>query len=74
MIDINLLRKNPDFFKKTTRDKGFDDSFVDKLLVVDKRRRELLSDIESLRAKKINLQRKKEMKGEKLKLRLKIKN
>lgn len=73
MIDINLLRKKPDFFKKTTRDKGFDDSFVDKLLVVDNRRRELLSDIESLRAKKNKLTEKERDEGRKIKIEIKNK-
>jgi len=73
MIDIGLLRENPDFFKKTTRDKGFDELVIDKLLEVDKKRRELLSDIESLRAKKNKLTEKERDEGKRIKLEIKNK-
>ncbi len=73
MIDINLLRQDPDFFKKTTRDKGFDELVVDNLLRVDKKRRELLSDIGSLRARKNKLTEKDRDEGKKIKLEIKNK-
>ncbi len=73
MIDINLLRQNPDFFRKATRDKGFDETSVDKLLKVDKKRRKLLSEIESLRARKNKLTEKEKEEGKKIKLEIKSK-
>ncbi len=73
MIDINLLRQKPDFFKKATRDKGFDESVVDRLLEADKARRKLLSEIEALRARKNKLTEKEREEGKKIKLEIKSK-
>lgn len=52
MVDVNLLRENPDKFKKAARDKGLKDKTVDDFLILDKKRRKLLSEVESLRAEK----------------------
>lgn len=73
MIDINLLRRDPDFFKKATKDKGFDETTVDRLLEVDNKRRKLLSEIESLRASKNRLTEKEKEEGKKIKLEIRDK-
>lgn len=73
MIDINLLRQDPSFFKKATKDKGFDETVVDRLLEVDSARRKLLSEIESLRARKNKLTEKEKEEGREIKLEIKDK-
>ncbi len=50
MIDIKLLRENPEFFKKTTKDKGYDDQVIDQVLTVDKKMRTLKLKVDQLRA------------------------
>jgi seryl-tRNA synthetase len=46
MLDIRFIREHPDLVKEKSRQKGYDVD-VDKLLVLDKERRALLSDIDS---------------------------
>ncbi len=48
MIDINLIRKNPDLVKKAVADRN-DQSPIDDILAGDKRRREILVQLEELR-------------------------
>lgn len=50
MIDIELLRKNPEIFKKGAKNKNVDVD-IDKVLDLDKKWRFALRDIENLRAK-----------------------
>ena len=50
MLDIKLLRKNPDFIKEGLKKKGIDSVIVDRILEVDKRRREIMSEVEALKA------------------------
>lgn len=52
MIDINLLRKKPDFFKKATAAKQVDPGVVDKALRLDKEWRKALMVVEKLREEK----------------------
>ena len=52
MVDINLVRDNPDLVKKGVSDKGYDSSVVDKVLEADKEYREVLQKVENLRAEK----------------------
>lgn len=73
MIDINLLRSDPIFFKKAAQAKGFDASVVDKLIEVDKKRRNLITEIESLRTKKNKLGKEGQEEGRKIKNELKVK-
>ncbi len=61
------------FFKKATKDKGFDETVVDRLLEVDGVRRKLLSEIESLRARKNKLTEKEKEEGREIKLEIKDK-
>lgn len=49
MLDINFIRDNPDLVKKSTKEKGFDVSVVDKVLVIDREYRELLQKLETAR-------------------------
>jgi seryl-tRNA synthetase len=48
MLDINFIRKNTKKVKQAVRDKGIDLN-VDKLLEVDKKRREVIAKIDALR-------------------------
>jgi seryl-tRNA synthetase len=52
MIDINLIRENPEVIKKATSAKQMDPSLVDKALELDKKWRETLQKVEELRARK----------------------
>jgi len=55
MIDIKLLRKDPDFFKRATRDKGYSDSTVDEVIRLDKELRKLINNEDDLRSKRKSL-------------------
>jgi len=50
VIDINLLRENPDAIKASQRARGRDESIVDQAAELDSKRRKALADFESLRA------------------------
>ncbi len=50
MLDIKLIRQQPDMVRDALRVRGADALLVDHILEVDKRRRELLQHIEALRA------------------------
>jgi len=52
MLDIKFIRENPDKVKTGIEQKGADPSLVDKVLDLDKKRRELIQQIDTLRAKK----------------------
>lgn len=52
MIDLKLIREKSDIVKEKISQKGADPSLVDQFLEIDKKRREVLSKIEGLRAKK----------------------
>jgi len=60
MLDINFVRENVDKVKKSTAAKQVDPSLVDKVLELDKRRRELIGKIEELRAKRNEIAKQKE--------------
>ncbi len=49
MLDIELIRENPEEVKKGMQSKGFDPSVVDEVLKLDEERRELLQKVENLR-------------------------
>lgn len=53
MIDIKLIRENPDFVKKRlkTRDESYL-KLIDRLLEIDEERRKIIKEIESLRAER----------------------
>jgi len=50
MVDINLIRENPDKYKKSTADKQIDPSVIDLVLELDGKRRDLIKQVESLRS------------------------
>jgi len=50
MIDIKLIRENPELVKSSQRGRGEDESIVDRLIEIDNLRREAISAFETLRA------------------------
>jgi seryl-tRNA synthetase len=50
MLDINLIRENPEKIKKGIVDKGYDPDLVDRILKVDETKRQLLIEVEKFRA------------------------
>lgn len=71
MLDIKFIRENPEKVKKACRDKQVDAKVVDKLLLVDKKRREILQEIEKLRSERNKLTRKDIKRGREIKVKLK---
>ena len=55
MLDINLIRENPEKIKKGIADKGYDPSLVDRILKVDEARRKLLLEVEDWRGQRNKL-------------------
>lgn len=52
MIDIKLIRSNPDLIKNKIVLKGYDPEIVDKFIESDKEYKKLLSEVEELRSKR----------------------
>ena len=50
MIDLTLLREDPETIKASQRSRGAEESLVDQAIALDKSRRELLQQFEALRA------------------------
>jgi len=50
MIDIKLIRENPELVKSSQRGRGEDESIVDRLIELDTKRREAVSAFETVRA------------------------
>lgn len=51
MIDIKLIRSNPDYIKESTKKRNFDsDKIIDEILSIDKKRRELIGNVETKKA------------------------
>ncbi len=50
MIDIKLIRENPELVKSSQRGRGEDESIVDVLIEIDGKRREAISAFETVRA------------------------
>jgi seryl-tRNA synthetase len=71
MLDINFIIENADLVKQGAANKNFDPKIVDELLVVDKRRRELMIQTQDLRAQRNKLTRDDIEKGRQLKEELK---
>ncbi|MBI2405574.1 serine--tRNA ligase [Candidatus Microgenomates bacterium] len=71
MLDINFIRENPDKVKQGVTVKGYDASLVNKVLDLDKRRRELVQLIENLRTEKNKTAKEKDVeKGKQIKAQL----
>ncbi len=52
MLDINLIRENPDLVRKALRDRQMDPAPVDSILTLDAKRRALLVEVEALKAER----------------------
>ena len=52
MLDIQSIRENPDQVKTGVKNKGLDPKLVDELLKLDSKRRQLISEVEKLRAER----------------------
>lgn len=61
MIDVNLLRQQPDLIKNALTNRQKDSSIADDVLKFDKNRREILSQVEELRSQQNSISR--EFKG-----------
>jgi len=55
MLDIQFIRDNPDQVKKAAKNKNLDPQVVDQLLAADLKRRELIREVENIRAKRNTL-------------------
>lgn len=71
MIDIKLIRERTDFVKEGISKKNFDLSKVDIVLELDKKRIELLQQVESLRAERNTLTKETAERGKEIKEELK---
>ncbi len=71
MLDIKFIRENIDLVKTATKNKGFDETVVDKLIEVDIQRRKLIQQTEELRARKNKLGKDDIEEGKKLKVEVK---
>ncbi len=52
MLDINLIRENPELVRKALRDRQDNPAPVDSILELDAKRREMISEVESLKAER----------------------
>lgn len=52
MLDMNLIREQPDLVRKALRDRQMDPSTVDAILQMDERRRAILTNVEALKAER----------------------
>ena len=50
MLDINLIREQPEVVRKGLKDRQLDASPVDSILQLDEKRRALLTEVEKLKA------------------------
>jgi seryl-tRNA synthetase len=71
MIDIKLLRDNPENLKRSAADKGFDPALVDKALEFDKEKRRLMGEVQNLQAERNKAAKEKNIeKGKEVKVKL----
>jgi len=52
MLDINLIRENPELVRKALRDRQMEDAPVDSILKLDGKRRDMLTEVEALKAER----------------------
>ncbi len=52
MLDINLIRENPDIVRTSLKNRQMDPSSVDNILKLDEQRRTLLTEVEKLKAER----------------------
>ena len=70
MIDIKLIRENPEKVKKGVKSKGVKVN-IDEILKLDEKRRELIQEVESLKAEKNKLGAKDKTKAKQIKNKIK---
>ena len=70
MLDIKFIRENPEKIKKGLQNRGVSVD-VDKLLEIDKKKRELISEADNLKAKKNKLNQDKIKEGQEIKSQIK---
>lgn len=70
MLDINFIRENLEAVKKGIANKGCDVSFIDKAVETNKKRVELLSEIEVLRQERNKLQKDQVKRGKEIREKL----
>jgi len=71
MLDIQFIRDNSEKVKKAAEDKGRDPKAVDELIKIDEKRRQLLQQVEILRAERNKLNKEDIKKGQEIKKELK---
>ncbi|MBI5358242.1 serine--tRNA ligase [Candidatus Amesbacteria bacterium] len=71
MIDIKLIREQPDLVRQGTADKGYNVKIVDLAVELDKKHRGLMTQIENLRAKRNQLNKDQMEEGKQIKIQLK---
>jgi len=52
MLDINMIREQPDLIRKAMRDRQMDPAPVDAILQLDEKRRSLLTEVEKMKAER----------------------
>jgi seryl-tRNA synthetase len=52
MLDINLIRENPEIVRKSLRDRQMDPAPVDNILTLDAQRRAAIAEVENLKAER----------------------
>ena len=52
MLDLNLIRENPDLIRTSLKNRQMDASPVDEILQLDEKRRALLHEVEALKAER----------------------
>ncbi len=52
MLDIRLIRENPEIVREALRKRQADDAVVDSIVALDERRRTILSEVEKLKAER----------------------
>ena len=52
MLDLNLIRENPDLVRTALKNRQMDASPVDEVLRLDEKRRTLLTQVEALKAER----------------------
>ena len=52
MLDLNLIREQPDLVRVSMQDRQMDPAVVDSILDLDERRRQLLTQVEKLKAER----------------------
>lgn len=68
MIDIKLIRENPELLKKSLKRRGEDIGIVDIVLELDRKRREKIKELDEIRHKRKELSRKIGRSGDKAKI------